>query len=114
MKSAKELIIYKDFKNGRLFYNFTWILENYKNDYYNKEDIRALFYECFHDLLELAGSHGFEGNLWHNFLTFLLINNENAYSTASESGERSAEAWRRSHCMIFQSLKAFSILISIS
>ena len=44
MKSAKELIIYKDFKNGRLFYNFTWILENYKNDYYNKEDIRALFY----------------------------------------------------------------------
>ncbi|MCI5878452.1 MAG: ATP-binding protein [Lachnospiraceae bacterium] len=84
MKSAKELIIYKDFKNGRLFYNFTWILENYKNDYYNKEDIRALFYECFHDLLELAGSHGFEGNLWHNFLTFLLINNENAYSTASE------------------------------
>ena len=79
MKSAKELIIYKDFKNGRLFYNFTWILENYKNDYYNKEDIRALFYECFHDLLELAGSHGFEGNLWHNFLTFLLIKIEKAF-----------------------------------
>ncbi len=34
--------------------------------------------------MELAVSHGFEGNLWHNFVTFLLVNNENAYSTACE------------------------------
>ena len=59
-------------------------MENYKNEYYNKEDLAALFYECFNQLSELAVSHGFRGNLWHNFLTFILVNNENAYSKACE------------------------------
>ena len=84
MQSTKNLILYKNFENGRLFYNMTWLMENYKNEYYNKEDLAALFYECFNQLSELAGSHGFRGNLWHNFLAFILVNNENAYSKACE------------------------------
>lgn len=84
MESTKNLILYKNFENGKLFYNMTWIMENYRNDYYNKEDIGALFYECFNQLSELAVSHGFRGNLWHNFLAFILVNNENAYSKACE------------------------------
>ena len=84
MKSPKNLILYKDFENGKLFYNFTWIMENYKNDYYNKEDIQSLLFECLNQLMELAASHGFEGNLWHSFLAFILVNNENAYSKACE------------------------------
>lgn len=84
MYSTKELILYKNFENGKLFYDFAWIMENYKNTFYNQEDLSALFYECCHDLIEIATSHGFEGNLWHSFLTFLLVNNENAYSRACE------------------------------
>lgn len=84
MESTKNLILYKNFENGKLFYNMTWVMENYTNEYYNKEDIGALFYECFNQLSELAVSHGFRGNLWHNFLAFLLVNNENAYSRACE------------------------------
>ena len=37
----------------------------------------SLLYECMHGLLEMAGSHGFSGNLWHCYLTNLLVNNEN-------------------------------------
>ena len=44
----------------------------------------ALFYHCIHGLLELAGSHGFYGNLWHCYLTDLLVNDENSYSMACE------------------------------
>ena len=84
MKSPKNLILYKDFENGKLFYNVTWIFENYKNDFYNKEDIQSLLYECMNQLMELSVSHGFEGNLWHSFLSFVLVNNENAYSKACE------------------------------
>lgn len=84
MKTTKDLILYKEFEQGEIFQKFTWIIENYEDDYYNKEDIRALWYECFHELIELSASHGFEGNLWHNYLTYLLVNNENAYSTACE------------------------------
>ena len=84
MINPKNLILYKDFEYNELFYDFTWIMENYKNEFYNKEDIQALFYECLNRLMELAVSHGFEGNLWHSFLTFLLVNNENAYSKSCE------------------------------
>lgn len=84
MKSTRNLILYKDFEDGRLFYDLTWIMENYKNEFYNREDMEALFFECFHQLMELAASHGFEGNLWHSYLAYLLVNNENAYSRACE------------------------------
>ena len=84
MKSPKNLILYKDFENGKLFYNMTWIMENYENEYYNKEDVESLLYESLNQLMELAVSHGFVGNLWHSFLAFLLVNNENAYSKACE------------------------------
>ena len=50
MKSTKNLILYKNFENGKLFYNMAWIMENYENEYYNREDIEALLYECFNQL----------------------------------------------------------------
>lgn len=78
MKTTKNLILYRDFENEQLFYDFTWVMENYQNEYYNKEDVEGLFYECLKKLMELAVSHGFSGNLWHNFLAFLLVNNEAA------------------------------------
>lgn len=84
MSGIKNLILYKEFENGKLFYDFTWIIENYQNEFYNKEDVEALFFECLKRLMELAESHGLEGNLWHSFIAFLLVNNENAYSRACE------------------------------
>lgn len=84
MSGIKNLILYKEFENGKLFYDFAWIIENYQNEYYNKEDVEALFFECLKRLMELAESHGLEGNLWHSFIAFLLVNNENAYSRACE------------------------------
>ncbi len=84
MESTQDLILYKNFENGTLFEDFTWIMENYKNEYYNRADIRALYYECLNQLMELAVSHGFEGNLFHCYLTFLMVNHENAYSKACE------------------------------
>ena len=33
----------------------------------------------------MAGMYGFSGKIsWHNYLTFLLVNHENAFSTACE------------------------------
>lgn len=87
MKNTNNLILYKvceESENGSLFYDFTWIMENYRNAYYNREDVEGLMYECLNRLTELAASHGFVGNLWHSFLTFLLVNSENAYSRACE------------------------------
>ena len=80
----KELIVYKDFEDGKLLYDMAFLMEHYRDNYYNIEDIRSLLYDCIHRLLEMAGNHGFSGNLWHCYLANLLVNNENSYSRATE------------------------------
>ncbi len=82
----QELIVYKEFdeEEGRLLFDMAWLMEHYKEDDYNKEDMAGLLYDCIHKLLELAGNHGFYGNLWHCYLSNLLVNNENSYSRACE------------------------------
>ena len=78
------MIVYKDFdeEEGRLLFDMAWLMEHYREDYYNKEDMAGLLYDCIHRLLEIAGNHGFYGNLWHCYLANLLVNNENSYSKA--------------------------------
>ena len=80
----KELILYRDFEDGKLLHDMTWLMEEYKNDFYNIEDRKALAYDCVSNLLTLSASHGFYGNLWHCYIANLLVNSENAYSTACE------------------------------
>lgn len=79
-----ELIIYKYMEQEQILQDMTFLMENYDNEYYNKEDLKSLLFECVNGILELCVDHGFEGNLWHDYLTYLLANNENAYSTSCE------------------------------
>lgn len=81
---TNELMLYKNMEYGEILHDMTFLMENYDNEYYNTEDLRSLLFECVNELLEISTSHGFSGNLWHTYLTFLLANDENAYSTSCE------------------------------
>ncbi|MDE6064492.1 MAG: ATP-binding protein [Lachnospiraceae bacterium] len=83
---TRELIVYKNFEDGQLLDNITFLIEHYEDEFYNKnnKNLKTLFYDCIHKLIELAGTYGFHGNLWHCYLANLLVNNENSYSTACE------------------------------
>ena len=81
---TKELMLYKHMELEELLRDMTFLMEICDSDYYNKEDMAGLLFECVNELLELAAGYGLEGNLWHNYLTFLLVNDENAYSTECE------------------------------
>lgn len=84
MNHVKELILYQ-VKDQEIFRDFTYILDHYDiEDHKMKEDLRGLCYDVLHRLIEVSESHGFEGNLWHNYLTWLIVNHENAYSMACE------------------------------
>lgn len=77
----EELIIYKEFADGDVLRDVVWLMEHYRA---GDGRARPLFYRCMHRLSELAADHGFYGNLWHCYLTNLLVNNENSYSCACE------------------------------
>lgn len=80
----RELLLYRDFEDGRIFYDMAWLMAHYRDEDAGGRDARALLFECMHGLLELSGHLGFHGNLWHCYLANLLVNNENSYSMGCE------------------------------
>ena len=84
MGSIHKLILYKDFGSNHIFRGIAWLIGYHALNAPEKEDMATQYYSCLHDLIELSESHGFYGNLWHTFLAYLLVNNENAYSRACE------------------------------
>ena len=74
MMKTEELIIYRNFKYQELFAAMERLL-------YGKKEGPERF-SCANQLIELAVTYGFQGNLYHCFLAFCLANHENAYSTS--------------------------------
>ena len=68
MGNVSDMILYRDMKPGQIFQDMTSVMEHYGINHYNREEIRSLCFAVFHNLIELAADHGFEGNLWHNYL----------------------------------------------
>ncbi len=75
MKTS-ELILYRNFKHSDILEDMCSIEEDSGNS--------ELAYVTAGKLVTLAGEYGFAGNIWHCFLSYLLVNNENAFSTACE------------------------------
>ena len=73
MTGIRECILYRDFEQGELLEKMTMLMEDISHPkvLYGKDG-------------EMAGTYGFAGNLWHDYLTYLLVNHENAFSTACE------------------------------
>ncbi len=86
MKNMGKLILYQELEKDRIFKNFTRAAKERgeKPDGREFPELQELCYEAFHELIEVSASHGFEGNLWQNYLTFLMVNHENAYSVSCE------------------------------
>ena len=81
---ANELILYRNMEDRQILKDMVFLMEEYRNDYYNREDILSLLSDTVNRILELSVSHGFEGNLWQDYLTYLLASHENGYSTSCE------------------------------
>lgn len=77
-------ILYRDFENGEVLRNMLCLLKGRKDGFMDLTEQERLFYDSIHGLVEMAGFYGFYGNLWHDYLTFLLVNKENAFSMACE------------------------------
>lgn len=73
-----QLILYRNLKYQNLFDDMCTLLSG------TGEEVRPDACSCANQLIELAVTYGFEGNLWHCFLAFCMANHENAYSTSCE------------------------------
>ena len=84
MARTEECILYRNFDNGEVLDRMTSLMNSYEAGEEGFENRKEEFFHMAGSLVEMAGMYGFSGNLWHTYLTQLLVNHENAFSTASE------------------------------
>ncbi|MDO4345402.1 MAG: ATP-binding protein [Eubacteriales bacterium] len=86
--STGELLLFRKFEGEKVFDNITWVIGNLdspsREDERGEHILQDMYYDAVSGLLEIAETHGFEGNLWHTYLTYILVNHENIFSTSCE------------------------------
>ncbi|MBQ7521817.1 MAG: DUF815 domain-containing protein, partial [Clostridia bacterium] len=79
-----RLLIYGDTPQSDILMQMGNIFSSFKNkDCINSQLVRAVFNQI-RKLLILATDYGFDQNLWQNYLTFLLITDENPFAVTCE------------------------------
>ena len=83
-REISRLIIYRDLTGDSILSELGKIFEDFDGGREKAEHLRTRIYVQIRRLLELATKYGFDNNLWHNYLTFLLITDENPFSLTYE------------------------------
>lgn len=81
---VSKLLIYGDLPKDSILMELSNIIKEYKECDYKKDEIITRLYNQVKRILEVATDYGFDKNLWHNYLTYLLITNENPFSLTCE------------------------------
>lgn len=83
-QEVSRLILYRDLGEDSILFRLARIFEDFDEKKVNQADLTTRIYVEMKRLLDLATSYGFDCNLWHNYLAFLLITNENSFSITCE------------------------------
>lgn len=83
-KEVAKLILYRDLGENSILRKLAGIFEDYEKDQCSAAELTTRIYEQMKALLDLSTVYGFDENLWHNYLTFILLTNENSFSMTSE------------------------------
>lgn len=79
-----KLIIYRDSAEDEILANLGRVFDDFERGEATHESLRTRIYAQVRRLLEIATKYGFDNNLWHNYLTFLIITDENPFSLTYE------------------------------
>lgn len=83
-KESAKLVLYRNFGNDSIFQQLCEICCDFDEGQYKESVLIERIYVQIKALLDLSTSYGFDDNLWHNYLTYLLLMNENSFSLVSE------------------------------
>ena len=83
-KEVAKLILYRDLGEDSILRMLAGIFEDFEAGCESNAGLITRIYEQMKALLDTATVYGFDKNLWHNYLTFILLTNENSFSMTCE------------------------------
>jgi len=110
-----KLVVYRNLEKDSILFSLAEIFEDMtkrssgQNDTntISKEEIITKIYVQINRLLDLATEFGFDTNLWHNYLAYILATNENPFSITCEkvgAQEGTVNQFVKGDLKIFQEL----------
>lgn len=104
---TSKLVIYKNIDKNSILFRLSHICRQFEAGNYEKEDLITDIYIEINRLLDISTRYGFDKNLWHNYLAFVLAMTENPFTLVSEKIGESAgtvNKFARSDFCIFKQL----------
>jgi len=79
-----NLLVYGSLPEDSILWQLSDICEKLRDENANRDILRTRVFREVKKLLTVATDYAFDKNLWHNYLSFLLITNENPFSLVCE------------------------------
>jgi predicted AAA+ superfamily ATPase len=109
-KDIAKLLLYSNLGENSILIKISEIFHDWDNGVMQKADLVKRIYVQMKRLLDLSTDFGFDDNLWHNYLTFVLITNENSFSLTCEkvgAGNGTVNYFAKNDFKIFKNLFDF-------
>ena len=106
-KEIAKLVLYGHQNDGSILCEFEDIFREFDSGEYEKADLTRRILSQIKRILEVSTDYGFNKNLWQNYLTFLLITNENPFSLTCEkvgANDGSVNMFALNDCKAFMNL----------
>lgn len=109
-REIAKLILYGDMDRDCILYQFGEIFRRFDEKSSSKPELIKDIYTQLKRLLIVATDYGFNNNLWHNYLTFYLVTNENPFSITCEkvgANDGSVNHFAKNDFRVFKNLFDF-------
>lgn len=109
-REVSKLIMYGSMDKDSILMKLSDIFRKFDNNEESQEKLIQDIYTEVKRLLVVATDYGFDKNLWHNYLTFILITNENPFSITCEkigANDGSVNEFAKNDFKVFMNLFNF-------
>ena len=109
-RETSKLLLYSNLGSDSILLKLSDIFSDWDHHRCEKPELIRRIYVEIKRLLDLATLYGFDTNLWHNYLTFVLISNENSFSLTCErtgASDGSVNHFAKADFRIFKNLFDF-------
>jgi len=109
-REIPKLVMFRNFGEDSILIRLSDIIHDFDSNADEEEHLVSRIYSVISNLLEVSTSYAFDSNLWHDYLTFLLITNENPFTITCEktgASDGSVNRFAKNDMKIFRRLYSY-------
>ena len=109
-RELDHLLLFSDLGEDEILVRLAEIFRDWEKGGWDRDELTGRIYRQIKRLLDLSTVCGFDRNLWHCYLTWLLVTNRNSFTQTCErmgAGDGSVNLFAKSDFAVFRRLFGF-------